>query len=79
MTLGELSVQQVFSTACPKCGAAPGECCALDSEGQRSESHMERKFAAIEASRIENIEQRHSTLKNTPPNGTANSDVGDRD
>jgi hypothetical protein len=45
----ELTPEQLSSVPCPTCGVAVGECCVLHSGAPRSESHVDRKFAAIEA------------------------------
>jgi hypothetical protein len=45
----ELTPEQLLSVPCPTCGAAAGQSCVLLSGGQRSESHVDRKLAAIEA------------------------------
>jgi hypothetical protein len=49
MKKSELTPEQVSSVPCPTCGAAAGEGCVLHSGAPRSEPHVERKFAAIEA------------------------------
>ena len=45
----ELTRKQLSSVPCPTCGAAAGERCELHSGGPRSEAHVDRKFAAIQA------------------------------
>ncbi|MHB8503158.1 MAG: zinc finger domain-containing protein [Candidatus Acidiferrales bacterium] len=45
----QLTPKQVSSVPCPTCGVAAGERCVLHSGAPRSESHVDRKFAAIEA------------------------------
>ncbi len=49
MRKSELTPEQVSSIPCPTCGAAVGEGCVLHSGAPRSEPHVERKFAAMEA------------------------------
>jgi hypothetical protein len=50
MKKSDLTPKHLISVPCPTCGAAVGERCVLHSGGLRSESHLERKFAAIEVS-----------------------------
>jgi hypothetical protein len=45
----ELTPEQVSSVPCSTCGVAAGERCVLNSGAPRSESHVDRKFAALEA------------------------------
>ena len=45
----ELTPKQQASVACPTCGVSAGERCVLHSGGLRSEPHVDRKLAAIEA------------------------------
>jgi hypothetical protein len=45
----DLTPAQISSACCPTCGAAVGERCELRSGARRSEPHLNRKFAAIEA------------------------------
>ena len=45
----ELTPEQVSSVPCSTCGVAAGERCVLHSGAPRSESHVDRKFAALEA------------------------------
>ena len=49
MKKGELTAKQIGSVSCPTCGAAVGEGCELNSGAPRSEPHVDRKFAALEA------------------------------
>jgi hypothetical protein len=49
MRKSELTPKQLKSVSCPTCGAAIGQRCELHSGGLRSESHVARKFAALEA------------------------------
>ena len=49
MKKSELTPEQVASVSCPICGASIGESCVLHSGALRSEPHVDRKFAAIEA------------------------------
>jgi hypothetical protein len=56
MKKSELTPKQISSVPCPTCGVSSGECCVLHSGLPRSESHVDRKFAAIEA--IEAIEKK---------------------
>lgn len=46
----ELTSGQISSVSCPLCGVAPGERCVLNSGTPRSEPHLDRKLAAVEAS-----------------------------
>ena len=45
----ELTPQQVSSVRCPTCAAPVGRPCELLSGALRSEPHLDREFAAIEA------------------------------
>jgi len=45
----ELTPKQLVSVPCPTCGAAAGKRCVLYSGALRSEPHVDRMFAAIEA------------------------------
>jgi hypothetical protein len=45
----DLTPQQLSAVACPTCGVAVGELCQLHSGAPRSEPHLDRKLAAIEA------------------------------
>ncbi len=45
----ELTAKQIASVSCPTCGADIGDSCELNSGAPRSEPHVDRKFAAIEA------------------------------
>jgi len=49
MKKSELTPKQISSVPCPTCGVSSGERCVLHSGLPRSESHVDRKFAAIEA------------------------------
>jgi len=49
MKKSELTPEQVSSVTCPTCGVPAGKCCVLHSGAVRTESHVDRKFAAIEA------------------------------
>jgi hypothetical protein len=49
MKKSELTPEQVSSVRCPTCGVPAGKSCVLHSGAPRSESHVDRKFAAIEA------------------------------
>ena len=49
MKKSELTPEEIASVTCPVCGAAVGERCVLHSGALRSEAHVDRKFAAIEA------------------------------
>jgi len=49
MKKNELTPKQVSSVRCPTCGVPPEESCVLHSGAPRSEPHVDRKFAAIEA------------------------------
>jgi hypothetical protein len=49
MKKSELTPKQISSIPCPTCGAAVRDRCVLNSGAPRSESHVDRKFAAIEA------------------------------
>jgi len=46
----ELTPKQLSSIACPTCGVSKGRRCVLHSGAPRSQPHLERKFAAIDAS-----------------------------
>jgi hypothetical protein len=45
----ELTLKQIFSVACPTCGAAPEEACELHTGALRTEPHRDRKLSAAEA------------------------------
>ena len=45
----ELRPKELFHVPCPTCGATAGGPCELHSGAPRSRPHVERKFAAIEA------------------------------
>jgi hypothetical protein len=55
MKKSELTPKQVASVRCPTCGVPAGKCCVMHSGAPRSESHVDRKFAAIEASERKRI------------------------
>jgi len=46
----ELTLKQISSVRCPTCGVPARTRCVLHSGAPRSESHVDRKFAAIKAS-----------------------------
>jgi hypothetical protein len=50
MKRNELTPKQLSSVACPTCGSSIGRRCVLNSGSLRSQPHLERKFAAIDAS-----------------------------
>ncbi len=52
MKKSELTPEQAVSVPCPTCNAPIGKRCELRSGALRSEPHVDRKFAAMEA--IEN-------------------------
>jgi hypothetical protein len=56
----ELTPKQLSSVPCPTCGAAAGERCELHSGAPRSEPHVDRKFAAIEAADKNRIHTVHA-------------------
>jgi len=45
----ELTRKQISSVTCPTCGVPTGKRCVLHSGASRSEAHVERKSAAVEA------------------------------
>jgi hypothetical protein len=45
----ELTLKQMSSVACPRCGAAAGKRCVLIAGGIRNEPHTDRKLSAAEA------------------------------
>jgi hypothetical protein len=49
MKKSELTPKQVSSVPCPTCGVATRKGCVLHSGAPRSEPHVDRKLAAIEA------------------------------
>jgi len=49
MKNSELTPKQVSSVRCPACGVSGRKSCVLHSGAPRSESHVDGKFAAIEA------------------------------
>jgi hypothetical protein len=49
MRKSEVPRKQIFSVTCPICGVCTGKRCLLLSGAPRSEAHIERKWAAIEA------------------------------
>jgi hypothetical protein len=51
----DLTLHQLRSVPCPTCGVPAGDRCLLHSGGLRSDSHVDRKLAAIEAIKAESI------------------------
>jgi len=51
----DLTLQQLRSVPCPRCGVPAGDRCLLHSGGLRSDSHVNRKLAAAEAIEAEGI------------------------
>jgi hypothetical protein len=51
----DLTLEQLRSVACPTCGVPAGDRCLLHSGGLRSDSHVDRKLAAVEAIEAESI------------------------
>jgi len=49
MKKSELTRKQISSVTCPTCGVPTGKRCVLHSGAPRSEAHVERKCAAVEA------------------------------
>lgn len=49
MRIKDLTPTQLRSVPCPTCGVPAGKRCVLHSGALRSESHVDRKFAAAEA------------------------------
>ena len=45
----ELTPQEMFSVPCPTCGVPSGKYCVLNTGAPRSNPHIDRKFAAMEA------------------------------
>jgi len=45
------------SVACPTCSVGPGQRCLLHSGGPRTEPHIDRKLAAIEAVETKGIQR----------------------
>ena len=45
----DLTPKQMTAVPCPSCGAGVGMSCELHAGGKRSEPHVDRKLAAIEA------------------------------
>ena len=45
----ELTPKQVSSVTCPTCGVPAGECCELHTGAPRSQPHVDRKSAALDA------------------------------
>jgi len=45
----DLTRQQLSSVPCPTCGVPAGKPCVLNTGVPRSEPHVDRKFAAIDA------------------------------
>jgi len=50
MKKSDLTPRQLSSVRCPTCGVPAGNHCLLHSGAPRSTPHVERKFAAIDAS-----------------------------
>jgi len=46
--MNDMTSELFLSVLCPTCKVASGNCCLLLSGGLRTESHIERKLAAIE-------------------------------
>ena len=65
MQMIELTAKQVFSVRCPKCGAAALDCCVHYSGGAWSESHAERKFAALDVAERKSANCRFVGLSDT--------------
>jgi hypothetical protein len=63
----DLTPKQLSAVPCPTCGAAVGEHCELNSGAPRSEPHVDRKFAAIEA--VERKSSRVLISRVTGPRG----------
>jgi hypothetical protein len=49
MKMKDLTPKLVLSVPCPTCGVDSGQRCLLHAGGLRSEPHVDRKLAAIEA------------------------------
>ena len=49
MKKSELTLKQVSCVTCPTCGAPEGKPCELHTGAPRSQPHVDRKFAALEA------------------------------
>jgi hypothetical protein len=49
MKKSALTPEQIASVSCPTCGVSARKRCLLNSGLPRSESHVDRKFAAIES------------------------------
>src|SRR5579859_6633172 len=45
----ELTPEQLSSVPCPTCGVPAGKPCVLHSGAPRSQPHVDRKFAAVQA------------------------------
>jgi hypothetical protein len=58
MKIKQLTEKELFPVRCPTCGAAIGQPCKLHPDGQRSELHADRKFAAAEAVEMNRIQMR---------------------
>jgi len=58
----DLTPRMILAVPCPTCGVAAGMPCELYSGGLRSEPHVNRKFAAIEAIEAKNHSQAVSHL-----------------
>ena len=49
MRMRDVTQKQFSSVPCPTCSVFPGQRCLLSSGGLRSEPHVDRKLAAMEA------------------------------
>ena len=51
----DLTPKQLSSVCCPTCGVSVGKHCILESGGQRSSPHVNRKLAAAESMEAKRI------------------------
>jgi hypothetical protein len=62
-----LKPRLVLSVSCPTCGVDPGKRCLLYSGGLRIESHVDRKFAALEADKVRKTRSKKARTKAASP------------
>jgi hypothetical protein len=51
----DMPPKQFAAVPCPTCGVAAGQRCLLHSGGFRTEAHIDRKLAAMEAAELNRI------------------------